>query len=308
MSDLASRMAKADIVFAWSRSAAEAAASGAAVIMCDEFGFGGMLTAAQAEAYPAGPLGRRILSHAATPDAMTNAIAAYHAADIARTAVVVRKKLSLEHMLTRYEALYRDVLAQPPVDPGETAGLAAFIASAMPRFDLPAEIEVAQEALAARLIRLDAWIAGQAVPPASIQFSQAGLGAALLGDGWGPPEDWGAWTIARRARLDLPVAMIKAWGGRIGVTCQHFKDGGETIRAVEVFFRNRLLARWHFSPLQSAAPLLLAIPAELIAAENHVVELTFHILHPGSPLGSGTGEDARELGLALMSACPWTGS
>jgi hypothetical protein len=314
--DLPVRMAASDIVFAWSRSAAEAAATGAAVILCDEYGFGGMLTATDAEAYPAGMFGRRVLPQPVTHEAVRAAIANYDAGNAERVAGIVRRKLALDDMIASYEALYDRVLAAPT----QTApqGIAAFLERALPRFDLPPDLHRSGAALEARLIRLDAWLGGRArlerTAPDVLRFDAASAHLGLLGDGWAEPEDFGCWSIGPIAILDLPIALVAQWGGQIAVTCHHYfpaADRPDRARAVEVTVGHRLLARWPFRRRDSAgaAPRSLTVPASLWSGDgpsrpSGAVQLVFHLRAPQSPLEAGEGDDARRLGLALTSVGP----
>ncbi len=310
VSDLPERMLQADLVFAWSRSAAEAAATGAAVVLCDEFGFGGLLTSTEARAFPRTSLGRRGLHPAATRAAVEQAIGAYDPADAALTAEIVRQRLSLDDMAGAYERVYRSVLARRAGSrPADAAKLAAFLEKTIPRFDLPPDLHVEGRALADRLVRLDSWVGGQAQDGGRsftrpISFAASGLGSALLGPGWSEPEAWGVWSLSRLARLDLPAALAAAWNGELAVDCDHYfpqSDEPDAVRAVEVRLGDRLLARWHFtrSDYGRSNRLLrrLSIPPPL--PDEPILPLHFTICAPACPLDGGEASDPRLLGLAL---------
>lgn len=309
--DLPERMAASDIVFAWSRSAAEAAATGAAVILCDEFGFGGLLTAREAERFPNSMLGRRVLPDGVTADGVRRAIATYDPEDARRVAAIVRRKLSLDDMVRAYERIYEAVMQTPMPEPDGTAGLAGFLERAMPRFDLPSELEEASHALAARLIRLDAWLGVQseadpaAAAPRKVTFDACGAGVGMLGIGWAPSEDWGTWSDGTLATLDLPASLLTAWDGRIAIICTHYfaiAEPPDVCRPVEVMAGGQLLARWHFLRSDygfAITPRLLAIPDSVWRGATGTLLLSFRMLAPLSPLAAGEGEDTRRLGLGL---------
>lgn len=314
--DLPKRMAESDIVFAWSRSAAEAVTTGAAVILCDEFGFGGLLTAVEAERYPNNMLGRRVLRDGVTAEGVSRAIAAYDPEDAQRAAVVVRHKLSLDDMVRAYERIYDEVMQAPISEPAGTAGLAGFLERAMPRFDLSPELEEASQALAARLIRLDAWLGAQpdadpaAVAPRKVTFDACGLGVSMLGIGWAPSEDWGTWSDGTLATLDLPASLLAAWDGSIAIVCNHYfaiAEPPEVCRPVEVMVGRQLLARWHFLRSDyglAITPRRLTVPDFLWRGITGTILLSFRMLAPLSPLAAGEGEDTRRLGLGLASMSP----
>jgi hypothetical protein len=306
--DLPSRLLNSDLVFAWSRSAAEAAATGAGVILCDEFGFGGLLTCQDVQSYPENRLGRRCLSQSISQAAIEEAIHAHSPKEAARAAKLVRKKLSLEHMVKTYEALYHDAIAAPQTcAPNNAMALAAFLQRAMPRFDLPSEFEAEQDALDDRLLRLNAWLNdAEPVEFGPVAFSHNCLGATLLGSGWGVPEASGVWTQAQTARLDLPVSLIQAWDGCLIFECFHYFPANETVRvkrAVEVRLRNKLVAHWHFEfdDLEKSNTCFRRLDLSLTSSEIGTVPLQFIICAPARPFEEGESDDTRLLGLYLKT-------
>ena len=314
VSDLPERMLASDIVFAWSRSAVEAAATGAAVILCDEFGFGGLLTSAEAEQFPHSALGRRILSAAVTEAGVACALGSYSPVDAAAVAQIVRKKLSLDDMVDTYGHIYRNVIAASKELSPTPAGLAAFLERIMPRFDLASDLQVKGEAMAARLVRLDAWVAqawgNNGLRPPPIDFSTNGLGPALLGPGWAAAEHWGVWSVGEIAVIDLPVSVITAWGEAIALDCGHFfleADDQNVVRSVEVFAGSTLLARWNFSRAEASRadrqPQVIEVPGSLLP-NSESVRLRFHNYALARPVDHGQGDDTRALGLFLRSIGP----
>jgi hypothetical protein len=99
-------LATADVVFAKARSALEALAVGAAVILCDEAGLGGMVTRARVEALRPLNFGRRALQLPATPEALVAEIESYDAADAAEASAWIRREADLERALDRLVAVY----------------------------------------------------------------------------------------------------------------------------------------------------------------------------------------------------------
>ncbi|MEE3503384.1 glycosyltransferase [Acidiphilium acidophilum] len=308
--DLPARMRDADIVFGWARSAIEAAATGASVILCSEYGFGGLLTTAIAERYPEGQLGRQILPMAVTPAGISDAILRYDPVDTARVATIVRQKLSLDDMTTRYEAIYDQVLAAPAES--ASTGLATFLERTFPRFDLPSDLHHDALSLDARLIRLDAWLGRRTrleqLPVPDLPFDNMSPALGLLHTGWADPEAWGVWTIAPVATIDLPIAHLTAWDGNLVLRCNHYFPAGDEqdrLRPVEIRAAGRLLARLSFlrRDYGRSESIIhrLAIPGSLWRGQSGALRLAFHILAPQSPLDAVEGDDPRRLGLALES-------
>lgn len=132
--------AKADLVFATARSALEAAAAGAGVVVCDARGLAGFLTPARAREWLPWNLGAGILAQPTSEATVAAAIAEWSAAEASAAAALVREANDLEAMLDRIEAIHAEVLGEALVsDPAaEAAAMGAFIAGWVPNFDLQA--------------------------------------------------------------------------------------------------------------------------------------------------------------------------
>lgn len=129
--------AAADLVFATARTALEAAAAGAGVVVCDARGCAGFLTRERAEAWLPWNLGAGVLKD--PPDAATiaAAIAEWSAEEAVAASALVREQCGLEATLDRLEAIYAELLATPPAGElaAEAAATGAFIAGWVPHFD-----------------------------------------------------------------------------------------------------------------------------------------------------------------------------
>ncbi|PZW50979.1 glycosyl transferase family 4 [Humitalea rosea] len=129
--------AEADLVFATARTALEAAAAGAGVIVCDARGCAGFLTRARAEAWLPWNLGAGVLKDPSEVAVLAAAIAEYSAGEAEAAAALVRAESGIETMLDRLEAIYDEMLATPvPVDPAaEAAALGRFLSGWVPSFN-----------------------------------------------------------------------------------------------------------------------------------------------------------------------------
>jgi len=185
--------AGADLVFATARSAIEAAAAGAGVVVCDARGCAGFLTRARAEAWLPWNLGARVLAQPSDEAAIARAIADWSAAEAAAAAALVRERCGLEALLDRIEALHAGVLAEAgAVEPeAAAAAVGAFLAGWVPNFheqapwrDLAAYIGQAPDPAAPLRAELGA-LAGQvaamtqAVHEAAISQAAASQAALL---------------------------------------------------------------------------------------------------------------------------------
>lgn len=102
-----------DLVFGKARCALEAAASGAAVIVCDARGMAGMLTAERVEALRLLNLGARTLQLPATRENLLREIDRYDAADAAAVTDHIRGSNGSDLIAGQFVELYEELLAEP---------------------------------------------------------------------------------------------------------------------------------------------------------------------------------------------------
>ncbi len=304
----------ADIVFAMSRSAMEAAATGAAVIICDERGFGGLLLPEEAEQWPDTRLSRRILETSVTVTMLREAIARYRRDDVIRFAHLLRERLSLDGIVSRYERLYREVIrerkAARRAHVKDDGIVAAFVASLLPKVGGYAELERRAEAAERRRGDLDDWLTlhtAHNTDASEVTFSQHGHGRFLLDAGWHQAEDWGVWSRDHVAQLRLPAAVIAQWGGNLLLRCHYYfpPSGSEDeVREVGVLVNGRKLARWRFIGADCACMKMnrrqLHVPASMTANRGYI-QIAFQLNEVWSPLNAGESADPRYLGIGLVS-------
>ena len=107
-------LAQYDLVFAKARCALEAMAVGAAVIVADRSGLGGMVTPANVEAMRRLNFGLRTMQRwPLTVETVAGEIARFHAPSSAAVCAVVRSQADATHTLDRFEQLYEEALAEP---------------------------------------------------------------------------------------------------------------------------------------------------------------------------------------------------
>lgn len=105
-----------DLVFGTGRAAREAAAVGNAVVLVDMSGVGGLLTSENLETRLRWNLGGSVMLLPHNTQVLKREIEKYDAADAAAVSQAVRARCGLDESLRQYVALYRDVMAEPPVD------------------------------------------------------------------------------------------------------------------------------------------------------------------------------------------------
>lgn len=100
-----------DLVFARARCALEAAAVGAAVIVCDSRGLAGMVTAPDLEAIRQLNFGVRLLQRPMTEETVGTAIDRYDAADAASVTDLIRATAGVDLLAEQFVELYDELCA-----------------------------------------------------------------------------------------------------------------------------------------------------------------------------------------------------
>lgn len=106
-----------DLVFARGRSAMEAMAVGAAVVLCDMEGAGPLVTRAGVERLRDANFGLAALTAPATVRHLAEQIGRYDAADAAAVSAWLRPHADAERVLDRLVAIYREVIAEAAAAP-----------------------------------------------------------------------------------------------------------------------------------------------------------------------------------------------
>ena len=129
--------AQADIVFAAARTALEASAAGAGVVVCDARGCAGFLTRSNAQAWLPYNLGAAVLSHPCDTAHVSAAIAAWSREEATAASMLVQERRALEGTIDRLETIYADMLATSPQDDvaADATAVGAFIADWVPHLD-----------------------------------------------------------------------------------------------------------------------------------------------------------------------------
>lgn len=99
-----------DLVFAKAKCALEAMAAGAAVVLCEGTGIGGVVTTANVERLRRLNFGIRALQVPLTIESASEALAAYDADDAARVAALIRERASADVLHEQLLALYERVI------------------------------------------------------------------------------------------------------------------------------------------------------------------------------------------------------
>lgn len=101
-----------DLVFAKARCALEAMAVGAAVVLCDMYGSGPLVTTGELERLRRLNFGMRSLDRPLDADVLAGEVARYDAADAAEVSRRVRETAGLDALVDEIVELYREVVAE----------------------------------------------------------------------------------------------------------------------------------------------------------------------------------------------------
>jgi hypothetical protein len=101
-----------DLIFAKARCALEAMAVGAAVVLCDMFGSGPLVTSGELERLRRLNFGMRTLSMPNDPEVLEREIARYDAEDAAEVSRRIRACAGLDSLVEEIVELYREVIAE----------------------------------------------------------------------------------------------------------------------------------------------------------------------------------------------------
>nr|WP_283832415.1 sulfotransferase domain-containing protein [Bradyrhizobium diazoefficiens] len=130
-----------------------------------------------------------------------------------------------------------------------------------------------------------------------VTLGSGGGNSVMLGPGWGEREEWGTWSVGRRALLRLVIPRGSAAPVDIDLGYRSFIEGG---RALNVTCRaaGQVISSWTCTPAEWRGTRAIHIPPEAVNAEG-IVNLEFEMSEPKSPADLGLGQDTRELGIGI---------
>lgn len=99
-----------DIVFAKAKCAIESIATGAAIILCDTRGLGGMVTTKNVAQFKDWNFGMKLLNQPITVERILNEISTYNAFDAKNVTEYVRTNCTLQQSVKKFLQLYKQIL------------------------------------------------------------------------------------------------------------------------------------------------------------------------------------------------------
>jgi glycosyltransferase involved in cell wall biosynthesis len=132
----------------------------------------------------------------------------------------------------------------------------------------------------------------------TLAFGLRGNGMLGLLDGWGEPEEWGTWSISKRARIRLSVARAAEGPVNFDLQYRAFVHGRHARVDITCRVNERDIAAWSCTVAAPARTRRLTIPAAAVSADG-TIDLEFSISEPCSPAELGVSSDARLLGIGI---------
>jgi hypothetical protein len=315
--DLSSVISHYDVCFAFSRSAMEACCSGAHVIITDEFGYGGVLSAEVAAQWPKDHLSRHIALGSVSVKNLLSGIDAYDATEAKKAALAWRRINDIDSLGGHWEEIYVRCIYEDKIkrkkgksryEIYDDKGLCQFVSGLFPRANAELRAVIAQRAMVYQQIFLDYIHVIDKSWKNDLRFSENTLASALmLGEGWSHSESWGTWTCDEVVTFNLPIKLLIHYGQVVAFRCKHYFPAlkASPDRAqVNVFIGDKQVKTFYFLKSQSGKSSgqlkKMIIPSEMLDNDNLFVRLRFVIKGARSPAFYGESGDTRRLGLGLI--------
>jgi hypothetical protein len=128
-------------------------------------------------------------------------------------------------------------------------------------------------------------------PPINLSFAAGAAGLEDAGPGWAPAEEWGMWSMAPDAVLNVKINPRNTHRLRVTISCFSIPDATNPGRHVDLYANGTLVAHWHLNKFPESFSAVIP-PQPGIAT----LSLRFRTLDPIS-----VADDTRLLGIALLT-------
>src|SRR5262249_36549715 len=129
-----------------------------------------------------------------------------------------------------------------------------------------------------------------------LAFGFGGNGVRGLANGWGEAEDWGTWSVSKRARIRFVVEKPGKGPIHADLRCRAFVHKRHPRLDVTCRIEGHNIAAWSCTMSAPSGTQRLTIPADIVPA-NGIFDLEFSMSEPRSPAELGASSDARLLGI-----------
>jgi hypothetical protein len=133
-----------------------------------------------------------------------------------------------------------------------------------------------------------------------LNFSSKGNAASYLGNGWGAPEEWGAWSLGNiGGEMDLVIPSGTKGPLRLQVDAISYVNRRHPSQEIIVEVNGKDIANWKFEQTSPAGRRSALIPADLVSGGS--LHIVFKAPGAVSPAQMGESADARSLGIGLKT-------
>jgi hypothetical protein len=128
-----------------------------------------------------------------------------------------------------------------------------------------------------------------------------GVPAGRFLDGWGEPEDWGIWTVAPQAYIELPVADLSPERDiNVTMTATAFAREVGATQITGISCNGISVTCVSIASQTAPEEFVVRIPRALVAGAP-TIRLGFTPAFPITPAAAGRGQDSRLLGFGLIA-------
>jgi len=134
----------------------------------------------------------------------------------------------------------------------------------------------------------------------TLTFGSSGNGTSALMNGWGTPEEWGTWSVAKQASLKFAIGSNQDFPLTADLKYRSFVPGADYSLRVACRANDLEVASWSCTPARWHGAQRLVLPENSLGPDG-AIRLDFVISEPHSPAELGLGMDHRLLGVGIES-------
>jgi hypothetical protein len=153
---------------------------------------------------------------------------------------------------------------------------------------------------ALEICRAEGSIAKPVPAGGTLTFGTSGNGISALVRGWGTPEEWGTWSVAKQASLKFAIGSNQDFPLKADLKYRSFIPRTDSSLRVVCRTSGMEIASWTCRPATWSGVQRLTIPADSLGPDG-AITLELVISEPQSPAGFGLSPDSRLLGIGIES-------
>ena len=134
----------------------------------------------------------------------------------------------------------------------------------------------------------------------TLTFGTSGNGISALVHGWGMPEEWGTWSVAKQASLKFAIGPDQDFPLKADLKYRSFIPHADCTLRVACRTSGMEIDSWACTPAAWSGVQRLTIPADSLGPDG-AITLEFVISEPRSPAELGLSPDNRPLGIGIES-------